>query len=81
MPFGEGGIEQKHWSKDNFEIAVRKLQESKPIFGEDTREENGKYFIMGFEVLEPEYNLFLEKFEEVSGEVIERKKHELSEAA
>ncbi len=83
MSFGEKGMEQKHWSQDNLEIAIKKLQEGRPTFGSDgnTREENGNYFAMGFEVLEPEYNAFLDKFEEISGEVIERKNQELDQAA
>lgn len=83
MSFGERGMEQKHWSTDNFEIAIKKLQDNMPVFGEggDTREEDGKYFVMGLEVLEPEYNVFLDKFEEVSGEVIHRKNEEYKNAA
>ena len=61
MSFGIEGVPQEHWSEEHLEMAIQKLQERRPIFGEDTKEENGKYWIMGLEVQQPQYESFMEK--------------------
>ncbi len=83
MIFGEKGIEQKHWSEVNLQIAISKMKEEAPMFGEggNTGEREGKYFAMGFELRESEYQIFLDKFEKLSGEIITIKKDELKKVA
>lgn len=61
MAFGMEGAPHMHWSKENLKLAVEKLQEKAPVFGDDTGEKDGKYFAMGYEVEKPEYEHFIDQ--------------------
>lgn len=69
MPFGMEGAPQMHWSKENLKLAVDKLQEKPPVFGDDgdTGEKDGKYFAMGYEVERDEYDHFIKQLNELLG--------------
>lgn len=83
MAFGFEGHEQKHWSRQNLEIAIQKLQEEAPSFGAEgnTKKVDEKYFVMGLEVYEPEYNTFMATLDKLMDHVIEHKKNKLDKAA
>ena len=81
MGFGMEGVPQMHWSKENLKLAVEKLQEKPPVFGEDTGERDGKYFAMGFEVEKDEYDHFIKQLDALLGIRTEDLKDELRKAA
>lgn len=83
MSFGIEGKQQPHWSKEHLSLAMKKLQEAPPTFGKEgnTGEKEGKYTIMGYEVLKPEYDVFMEKLVALYGEVTDQKQTELGQAA
>ncbi|MCC7436652.1 hypothetical protein IT402_02125 [Candidatus Nomurabacteria bacterium] len=75
MKFGMEGAPQMHWSKENLKLAINKLEEKPPVFGEDTGEKDGKYFAMGYEVEKAEYDHFINQL----NELLDFKNGELSE--
>ena len=79
MSFGIEGAPQMHWSKENLKLAVEKLSDKPPVFGEDgdTGERNGKYFAMGYEVEKDEYDHFIKQLNELLGINTENLKDEL----
>ena len=79
MPFGMEGTPQMHWSKENLKLAVDRLQEKPPVFGDDgdTGEKEGKYFAMGYEVEKDEYDHFIKQLNQLLGITTENLKDEL----
>ncbi len=79
MAFGMEGAPQMHWSKENLKLAVEKLQEKPPVFGDDgdTGEREGKYFAMGYEVEKDEYDHFIKQLNQLLGIDTDNLKSEL----
>jgi len=64
MPFESKGTPVEHWSKEHLRLAISKVQENPIEYGDDkkrTEEKDGKFWIMGYEVLKPEYDEFMER--------------------
>lgn len=73
------GAPQMHWSKENLKLAIDKLQEKPPVFGDDgdTGEKDGKYFAMGYEVEKDEYDHFIKQLNQLLGITTENLEDEI----
>jgi 3-dehydroquinate dehydratase len=63
----------KEWTNasSNYERALLKLRDEKPVIGTDTKEKDGKFYVFNMEVSEKEYNDFLDQNNQMMDVVLE----------
>lgn len=55
----------------NYERAIKMLEDRKIDLGRDTKEKDGRFFILDMEVNEEEYNKFLDQYNQIMEHEIE----------